>query len=548
MLLTRTFVVMLVNAYSITSLSETPPLSRWENDRFEITWRGFFFVHGHEAGSESAEAFAQMVVSEGVGQALINTYGHFLLVIDDRETGFRRAFVDSGGLFKAYAWDGMVSTSYLELLGRARLTPADLDPNSVVEFLQFGITYGEHTLTPSIRKLGKGEIVGLNGDDATIEWVAVPDLSDSTARRISVPKLLEEFARACPDARVSLDLTGGLDTRFLATQLDRIGFRFEVAQSGPPDLAESVLAGKVADQLNLPFHLNKPDPMNVDLGDAFRLADGLLDALGTHIIAQYQADRARRGITLVVGGIGAPLFRDEWWYQDFPRLWRKKSNVARLYDLRLSPLAFPHGIFQDRFAEAGRLLRSRMLERMGSLIRARNTETYDMVYHEFATRQRAGTILSRIGSLYHPVYAPFAEPDALRIGYALPRLQRLFLLHHRRHITSANPEAARILTTEQTTASSEPFLFALDIFRYAKNKTRRLGKKIGQRFLGKTFFQPPNWDDDWEARVMRTPESEQLLESIRQAGILRSDIAADDIPARLHGRFLTLGDVLRRLA
>lgn len=539
---------MLIDATHLTVLSDTPPLNRWGNERFNLSWRGFFFIPGHTSGEESAEIFVRMADSEGLGRALTNTYGHFFAVLDDLDSGARRAFVDSGGLFKAYAWEGTVSTSYRELLDRANLPLSDLDPNSVVEFLQFGLLFGEHTLTPAIRKLGIGEVIVMEGDNVRVESLSIPGMDDSAAPRISLPKLLEALAHACTDSRVSLDLTGGLDTRFLATLLHRIGLPFEVAQSGTPNPNESVLAGKVADHLKLPLHLTMPDLMNVGLGDAFRLADGQMDALGSHIIAQYQADRARRGITLVVGGIGSPVFRDERWYQDFPRLWSKKSNVARLYDLRLSPLAFPDEIFQEPFAEAGRTLRPRMIERMRRLTRPRNTETYDMVNYHFATRQSAGTILSRIGSLYHAVYAPFAEPDAMRVGYALPRLDRVFLRYHRRHITEANPEVARLMTTEQTTASSEPLLFALDVVRYTKNKIRRLGKKIGQRFFGKTFFQPPNWDQEWEARVMKTAEATELLESLRRAGILREEVSVREIPERLLGRLLTVGDVVRRLA
>ena len=222
--------------------------------------------------------------------------------------------------------------------------------------------------------------------------------------------------------------------------------------------------------------------------------------------------------------------------------------MARLYDLRLSPLVFPHELLQEPFAGAGRSLRERMLVRMRLLIRSRNTETYDMIYHEFVTRQRAGTILSRIGSLYHAVYAPFAEPDALRIGYTLPRLQRVFLRYHRRHITAANPKVARLLTTEQTTASSEPLLFALDVGRYSVNKMHRLAKKIGQRVLGKTFFQPPTWDHEWEARVMKTTAAVELFESLEHTGILQEGVAVDEIPDRLLGRFLTLGDVVRHFS
>ncbi len=539
---------MIVDARSITPLSPTPELSTWTNGKFRLTWRGFFFVPGYRTGDESAEIFVRLSESESLRDALIGTYGHFFAVLDDLKAGTRRAFVDSGGMFKAYLWERTLSTSYRELLDRANLSLPDLDPNSVVEFLQFGILYGEHTLTPSIRKLGVGEIVVLDGDNLRIEQAAVPELGDSAAQRISLPKLLESFAYACRNVRVSLDLTGGLDTRFLATHLRRIDFPFEVALSGPPDTTESILASNVADHLYLPLHLNTPNPMHVDLDDAFRLADGLMDTLGSHIIAQYQADRARRGISLVVGGIGAPLFRDEWWYQDFPRLWRKKSNVARLYDLRFSPLVFPHELLQEPFAEAGRSLRARMLERMRSLTRSRNTETYDIIYHEFVTRQRAGAILSRIGSLYHAVYAPFAEPDALRIGYTLPRLQRVFLRYHRRHITAANPKVARLLTTEQTTASSEPLLFALDVGRYSVNKMRRLAKKIGQRVLGKTFFQPPTWDHEWEARVMKTTAAVELFESLEHTGILQEGVAVDEIPDRLLGRFLTLGDVVRHFS
>lgn len=538
---------MLVDATQLKVLSDTPPLNRWGNARFNLTWRGFFFVPGHKSGADSAETFVRTAFSEGLGRALINTYGHFFAVLDDLESGTRRAFVDSGGLFKAYVWEGTVSTSYLELLARANLSLSDLDPESVVEFLQFGMLFGDHTLTPTIHKLSQGDVLVLNEGEPRFEHLVIPPLGDRDAPRITLPDLLRAFAESASAERVSLDLTGGLDTRLLATGLDHLGFPFEVALSGSPQTVESRLAAVVAEHLGRPLHLLTVDPGDTDLADALDFADGSMDALEAHYVTRYQADRSQRGVSLVVGGIGAPLFRDEWWYQDFPFLRRARSNVARLYDLRLSPLPLPTEILAERFAEAGGTLRNRMLVRMEGLVQPTNTETYDMVYHEFVTRQRMATTIARIAATHHGVYAPFAEPSALRIGYTLPRLQRMMLRFHRKTITAANPAVARLMTTEQMTASSEPLPFALDVVRYTANKTKRLAKKIGQRLLSRTFFQPMLRDASWESSVMETPEAGRLVAGLVSAGVLREGITSEQVPARLRGRVLTLGHVVEQL-
>ena len=104
---------MIIDARSITPLSPTPELSTWSNGEFRLTWRGFLFVPGYQAGSESAEEFLSILVGEGLQTALIQTCGQFFAVLDNLSTGGRQVFVDSAGVFKAFAYANWVSSSYL---------------------------------------------------------------------------------------------------------------------------------------------------------------------------------------------------------------------------------------------------------------------------------------------------------------------------------------------------------------------------------------------------------------------------------------------------
>src|SRR5207245_6966712 len=114
---------------------------------------------------------------------------------------------------------------------------------------------------------------------------------------------------ACAE-RVSVDLTGGIDSRLLAVVLNYFGLRFEVAASGVPGNSDVQIARAVAEALGKDFHLTTHDAAGSDWNELFVISDGLFDLGKTGRPIQLQKDRVKRGITLALSGAGGELYKD----------------------------------------------------------------------------------------------------------------------------------------------------------------------------------------------------------------------------------------------
>src|SRR5262249_20620921 len=144
---------------------------------------------------------------------------------------------------------------------------------------------------------------------------------------------------------------------------------------------------------------------------------------------QMQQERRQRGITLVITGVGGELFKDFWWLQDFPFYSKSRSNLDKLYRLRVAPHEPEHGYLTGVYLQISREYRHTFVKRASTLRAASNTKTYDRVYYS-----RMGDIAGRLMSNHMPIvhsYAPYLDPDMAAIGYDLRRFQRFFCNFHR---------------------------------------------------------------------------------------------------------------------
>jgi hypothetical protein len=115
---------------------------------------------------------------------------------------------------------------------------------------------------------------------------------------------------------------------------------------------------------------------------------------------------------------------------------------------------------------------------------------------------------------------------------------------HRRIVTRAAPEVARIGTTEGgVSVSSEPRRVAADLVPYATDKGRRLVAKLRQVRRGTPLSAHNPDHPGLIPAARRSPEFARAVERLLDAGVL----ATADFPDRYVGRVLTLGMLFERL-
>jgi asparagine synthetase B (glutamine-hydrolysing) len=476
--------------------------------------------------------------------------GNFFVSIRDVATDRSVAFTDAGGMFAAYVSGTCVGTSFLQLAAMNGARSSDIDPAAVVEFLDLGNIYEGQTLLPAIRRLQPGAVYELrHGEQPLAHDLGMPGIDAPPTAGLTVERFFEEFSSALTGLNVSLDLTGGSDTRLVAAMLAR-SVPFECAVSGTTDSSDVEIAAEVARVLGHPLHVTIHDPS--DIGEVawelFEAADGMSDILIGHRLRQFAMGRAARRIDVAIGGIGGELLKDYFWLLDFPFYRSRTPHLERLFDTRFRPVEFPRALLAGGFGAHAADVRPRMLAAMRNRRMATNTETYDRIYYEMRMTAIAAHAIS-VNDNYVPFVAPLLDPAIARLGYSLPRRVRAFNRYHRRLITDVNVTLARVASSDthvtRMSLSSRRRDEIADVPAYALDKLRRVRAKLGQR-LGKGGGYPRLDDPALTPNARSSDAFRGAILALMSAGVL-TRAAQLDLPDRYVGRVMTLGMLFERL-
>jgi Asparagine synthase len=530
----------------------SPPLDERFNslatDRFTIYWKGLVYSGETTAGRDTVRAFADNLAG-GLPAAASRLMGMFFVVVHDRVSRNVSAFVDSSGLFHVFHSGLGLSTSFLELVARHKYGIDQIDRESLVEFFHFGyLSFGKKTFFSDIGRLDSQKIWSAS-ESGNISF-QLKETCDIGARPPhSFEDAIRLFANSVTGEKLSVDLTGGIDSRLLAVTLRYIGASFELAVSGEGDNPELPIAETVAKILDRPLHIHRHDIQDFDssIPNLFRVADGLFDIAEAHQPLQAQQQRRSRGITLMATGVGGELFKDFWWLQDFPFYSRKTSNLERLYDYRIVPLEPRHDYLAGEYASISRQFKQKALHVLSHYTAETNTQTYDRIYYYMKMRDVAGRFLSNHVDVLQ-CYAPYLEPETAAIGYHLPRSKRFFNRFHRETTTHYSPAAARVPTTAGgITVSSEFAAVSTDLLRYAQDKLNRVGRKLTQRVTGRRSKVASPVHAGLSSAVREHILTRNAFEVLKDAGIIKLFLRFDHVPDEYLGRILSLGLLFNRL-
>jgi hypothetical protein len=514
--------------------------------QFSIYWRGLAYLDGTAAGAPSIEkAFAEATV-ENFAERAGELKGVYFVVLHDHRSGNCYAFIDRSGLFQAFYSQKFASTSFLDLADAEHLRPADVDPEALVEFFHFGNVYSGNTLFSQIKKIGPEHIVCIPRSGAAL--LQTRPLIDISAQPVTgFEESIGRFVESVKDQRVSVDLTGGIDSRLLTVLLHSLGLSFEIATCGMTTDADVVIAQQVAEAIGLNLHITERTMKSVNWNDVFKECDGLFDVVRAASQAQMRAERLRRGVSLVVSGVGGELLKDFWWLQDMPFYARKKADISKLYAYRIAPETVQHSYLNEPYRALSAGYRDRTVSRLSNYVVPGNSWTYDRIYYAYKMREYAGRSIT---NNLHDIscYAPYLEREMVAFGYQLPRTLRFFNNFHRRTITALDPTIARIPTTEGgISVSSEGMAMSRDLFRYLCDKFSRLANKVAQRVFNRGY-RAGNFDAaDITSSAREIVLQRRTLDRLKDSGILRRELQCDQIRSDYLGRMLSLDLFFERL-
>lgn len=526
--------------------------SSYTGIRFSIWWKGHLYLPGYAAGMESVNVLAQQLTASPLSALCSNLKGVFGLFVWDRRECAWQITVDNSGLYRIFFdTSGHVASSFLEIAAARGAGPADLSTDRLVEFLLNGCVYAPRTLLPGVRRIPAQAVlrIGKNQGQTTLE-VEQKQFPDPDPRRPFAAVLdthAEELARSLAHDRVSIDLTGGFDSRLVASLLRARGLGDEAAMTGEPQSVDTALAAQVAAVLELPLHVHRQnlDRLEPDMAALFVASDGLVDVGKIHRDWQAAHARRARGVTVLAHGGGGELLKDFYFHHEFPFYGRRTASLERLYDLRIAPMPLSAAQLTPAARQWVRDCRTGIIARLQSFREPTNHATCDRVFHGFRLPEYFGGHFSTYVNLGINVVAPLMDREVATAAAALSPWTRMMEGQHRRLIHELCPQAGALPTTSGYSASWRPGKLASDVLGYGTNEVRRLVNKLGQRHLGRAPF-PRAGALETDApgfgrRTRELPAFHTGLAQLKERGIYLRDL--DPMAIRPHevGRILTLG-------
>jgi hypothetical protein len=529
-------------------------LRTWEGDRFVVGWRGHLYLPGYDAGPETAAALAERLAAAGPERALGELRGVFGVFVHDRSSLAWHVACDNAGLYNIFHDGSRIGTSFLELAAASGRGASDAAPETLVTYLAHGYVYGPGTLLAGIEKLGHDELIELaaapGGVMAKATRRKVLGVAEGDATDVVLGHF-RELVRSLRGRRVSVDLTGGLDSRLCACLYRYCGLDFEAAVSAAtPEAPDAVIGRRASELLGRPFHVAAHDLFDLEdeLVRTFLDGDGMIDVSLLHRNRQNALARLSRGIEVMSSGAGGEYFRDYYYIHDFPRYGSAKVDLDRYYRLRMMTVEPRRDYFTPRGREMFEAARSDVRRRMEALRAPTNSESYARVSYFMKVPRSFGGFFSAYVNMGLDVVAPMLDQGIVGLAMRQPPWQGFYNRWHRRLITRCDPAVAALPTAEGFSASSEPARMLADAWSYGVTQLSRVGKKVSQRAVGKTLFHKVGKlaadDPAFYRRLRSTRHFAGGLARLRAAGVLAPDLDQASIRDSHATRIATVGLLL----
>lgn len=544
---------MLIKATTDPRLDQPGEGQWYQHGRYVIGWKGNVYLPGFAAGTSTIAYLAKHLAERGLEHFCASLRGIYGIWIYDGIESTWHVFSDNSALYRIFYSSSSISTSFLELALNEQSSTA-VDPRSVVEFIVHAGNFGRHTPVSNIYKIRRHEILRLNATDAGKIAIIHKNLPPVGALNDEfVLDYFSTFAKSMTGRRVSVDVTGGFDTRVIACLLSTTDLDFDCGVAGVPGRPDILIAHQVAEAIDRPLYFHEHDVSNVtaDLPKVFLAGDGLTDIPRLHRNRQLCLSRLERGIdTMVHGGMG-DMFRDHLFVHDFPRYGIKSFDLERLYRLRVTPINIPDAHLTRSASEMLADIRATTIANFENYNDGTNNRTYERIYYELRSPEFYGVTFTNYINWGMGVEAPFLDHRMFHLATNMSPWSRVFMLWHRRMITKHCPKLAALQTAEGYTASSHPWRLFVESGNYVRVQAGRVGRKLTERYLGKSLFHrvgeleadPPGY----RQKLRESALFAQALERLKTADILAHSLQPKEVRDVHVGRIITMGSLLAYL-
>jgi len=210
-------------------------------------------------------------------------------------------------------------TSFIELVKYSLPTKGDLDFSSIIEFIITGQIFCSNTFFNSIKNIKANEILVIDSKRISSRIKKLENIYEKDMSTDDFLKEMKKIAFSLKNKKISIDLTGGIDSRLLTLILQNNGLQFETAISGyhgHPDIEISKEISKILGlQHYITYHHVNSETIFKELKETFIYYDGLTDIIEKHRLYKFFEDRKSRGIEVSISGGGGELYKDAGWWR-----------------------------------------------------------------------------------------------------------------------------------------------------------------------------------------------------------------------------------------
>jgi len=380
-------------------LTDTNNANYWENAQYSIWWEGVVFVTGFPSGKASIEHFIRIIEKSDLPSACNILSGSFSCILLDREKEKYYMFVDNSCQSYFFYNQTYISTSFLKLIDRTKKKLNSIDHHSMVEFVITGNVFTKQIFFEDIKIIEADEILIVSSERISIEHKNLSNIYECKSSEYYFLQILYDVASSLKNNKISMDLTGGGDTRLLTVIFREAGINFETAiygMSGHPDVEISKkVAGLLGTTHYVTYHKVEDIDLKCELEETFINCDGLSDVLDIHRLYQLDCDRGGRGITLAISGGAGELYKDGGWWRVamqslFSQTW-DKTIVKKLVNSGLAGWGFdphlPSFMFTGEYRQICLKYKEYLFDHLLRNYRENNRfEMADKIFYEYSVR------------------------------------------------------------------------------------------------------------------------------------------------------------------
>ncbi len=512
-----------------------PPAGRFhETSDFAFAWRGVLYLPGHRRGHASVAALAERLRRRPLPEAVADLRGAYALLILDKGRRELWALVDASGCFPLYLTPAGPAPDCVAALRRLPDPLRALTPRGFLVWVAYGTPLPPETPFAGIRRITGDELVRLDATGSVRRLPRPTPVPDGDLQTVLAAEMAA-LATALAGERVSVDLTGGLDSRLVVAFLHHAGVVSEAAVIGPEDGPEVDIARRLARILGMPLHVtvHRLDDLATTLPTLLRATGGEVDPARYHPDAQFQRERRARGCTVAVGGAGGAHLREMHYVHELPFLpFGRKGLLRRLWRLKFYPVTVPEEYLSERL-DVDDYLWAHFLERARPHLREDGIATLEVLIARLHGAPVTAGLTAAAAALGLDLAVPLYERTVVEAAIRTGPWRRLLHREMRRALATRAPEIAAVPTILGYGCAADPRSVAIDAVRLLGFQCRRIRHRIHQRFSGRGAFALAAdrlaCHPGYEEALRRSGLLERALRVLKETGVVAPALVPERI-------------------